>query len=77
MLEDSSLPGLFCGMLKLSIKMPVPVISNVQYGAINHGVNWFFSSMYRPSCLIEAYSSPEKYWLVRVGLLVIHLFNLN
>jgi hypothetical protein len=30
---------------------------------------------YRPSCLIEAYGSPRKYWLVRGGLLANNLFN--
>jgi hypothetical protein len=34
-------------------------------------------SMYRPSRLIGAYGSPEKYCLVCVGLLTTHLFNLN
>jgi hypothetical protein len=33
--------------------------------------------MYFFSRLIEAYGSPEKYWLVRVGLLAADLFNLN
>jgi hypothetical protein len=33
--------------------------------------------MYRPSCLIEAYVRPEKYWLVWAGLLANHLFNFN
>jgi hypothetical protein len=33
--------------------------------------------MYRPSCLIEAYVRPEKYWLVYARLLTNHLFNLN
>jgi hypothetical protein len=33
--------------------------------------------MYRPSCLIEAYGGPEKYWLVCVVLLANYLFNLN
>ncbi len=46
-------------------------------GQVNkHGLKWVFLSMYRPSCLIEAYE-PEKYWLVCVGLLAAHLFNLN
>jgi hypothetical protein len=33
--------------------------------------------MYRPSCLIEAHGSPEKYWLMYVGQLAIHLIKLN
>ncbi len=33
--------------------------------------------MYRPSCLIEAYVRPEKYWLVWAGLEARHLFNFN
>jgi hypothetical protein len=36
-----------------------------------------FFSMYRPSCLIEAYGGPEKYRLVCVGLLVAHVIKLN
>ena len=31
--------------------------------------------MYRPSRLIEAFLSPEKYWLVSFGLLAARLFN--
>jgi hypothetical protein len=31
--------------------------------------------MYRPSCLIEAYTVPEKYWLVSIELLAVYLFN--
>ncbi len=34
-----------------------------QGGAINHGQTCIFS-MYKPSCLIEAYVGPEKNWLV-------------
>jgi hypothetical protein len=33
--------------------------------------------MYMPSCLIEAYGRPEKYWLVWAGLEANHLFNFN
>jgi hypothetical protein len=33
--------------------------------------------MYRPSCLIEAYFRPEKYWVVCGGLLANNLFNSN
>jgi hypothetical protein len=33
--------------------------------------------MYRPFCLIEAYGSPKKYWLVPVGLFAMYLFDLN
>jgi hypothetical protein len=36
-----------------------------------------FFSMYRPSCLIEAYVRPKKYWLVWAGLEANHLFNFN
>ncbi len=39
-------------------------------------LNVFFS-MYRPSCLIEAYARSEKYWLLCGGLLANHLYNLN
>ncbi len=31
--------------------------------------------MYRLSCLIEVYDSTERYWLMCVGLLAVHLFN--
>jgi hypothetical protein len=31
--------------------------------------------MYRPSCLIEAYVRPEKYWLVWAGSLAKYLNN--
>ncbi len=34
-------------------------------------------SIYRPSCLIEAYIRPEKYWLVWAGPLANHPFNFN
>jgi hypothetical protein len=45
-----------------------------QGGAINCGLKSTFS-MYWPSCLIEAHVSPEKFPLVCVGLLAVHLFN--
>jgi hypothetical protein len=48
----------------------------IQGGAVNRGLKRFFS-LYRPSCLIEAYDRPEKYWLVWAGPLASHLFNLN
>ncbi len=37
----------------------------------------FFFSIYRTSCLIEAYGGPKKYWLVCGRLLANHPFNLN
>jgi hypothetical protein len=49
---------------------------DVQGGAVNRGLKRFFS-MYRPSCLIEAYIRPEKYWLVWAEPLANHLFNFN
>jgi hypothetical protein len=49
---------------------------NVQGGAVNRGLKRFFSQ-YRPSCLIEAYDRPEKYWLVWAGSLANHPFNFN
>jgi hypothetical protein len=52
----------------LDIKKIFPVIQN---GAVNHGLK------YRPSCLIEAYFRPEKYWLVCVGLSANQLLNSN
>jgi hypothetical protein len=33
--------------------------------------------MFRPSCLIEAYVRPEKYWLVWAGLEANHLLYSN
>jgi hypothetical protein len=33
--------------------------------------------MYRPSCLIEAYVRPEKYWFLWAGPLAKHPFNFN
>ncbi len=48
----------------------------IQGGAVNRGLKWFFS-MYRPSCLIEAYIRHEKYWLVWAEPLANHLFNFN
>ncbi len=41
------------------------------------GQSWtkMFFSMHRPSCLIEAYVRPEKYWLVWAGPLANHLNN--
>jgi hypothetical protein len=43
------------------------------------GESWTktFISLYRPSCLIEAYDRPEKYLLVWAGPLASHLFNFN
>jgi hypothetical protein len=41
---------------------------------VNRGLKWFFS-MYRPSCLVEAYIRPEKYLLVLAEPLANHLFN--
>ncbi len=35
----------------------------------------FWRALYRPSCLIEAYVRPEKYWLVWAGPLAKHLNN--
>jgi hypothetical protein len=32
---------------------------------------------YRPSCFIEAYDRPEKYWFVLAQPLAKHLFNFN
>jgi hypothetical protein len=43
----------------------------VQGGAVNRGLKRFFS-LYRPSCHIEAYIRPEKYWLVWAGPLANH-----
>jgi hypothetical protein len=43
---------------------------------VNGGLKRFFS-LYGPSCLIEAYDRPEKYWLVWAGPLASHLFNFN
>jgi hypothetical protein len=40
-----------------------PRKGNLQGGAVHHGIKRFFS-MYRSSCLFEAYVWPEKYWLV-------------
>jgi hypothetical protein len=32
---------------------------------------------YWPSCLLEAYGGPEKYWLLCFGLLAAHIYDLN
>jgi hypothetical protein len=40
-------------------------------GAVNRGLKWFFS-LYRPSCLIEAYIRLEKYCFVWAGPLANH-----
>jgi hypothetical protein len=48
----------------------------IQGGAVNHGLKRFYS-LYRPSCLIEAYVRSEKYWLVWAGPLANHPFNFN
>jgi hypothetical protein len=58
------------------LEPPGEGILYIQGGAVNRGLQWFFS-MYRPSCLIEAYGGPEKYRLVCVGLLVAHVIKLN
>jgi hypothetical protein len=39
-------------------------------------LKWFFS-MYRLSCLFEAYVRPEKYWFVWAGPLAKHPYNFN
>ncbi len=49
---------------------------DIQGGAVNEGLKRFFS-VYRPSCLLEAYVRPEKNLLVRAGPLAIHPFNFN
>ncbi len=54
----------------------VPAVRNIQGGAVNRGLKRFFS-LYRPSCLIEAYVRPEKYWLVWAGPLANHPLNFN
>jgi hypothetical protein len=43
------------------------------------GQSWTktFFSMYRPSCLIQAFGGPEKYWLEWAGPLANHPFNFN
>ncbi len=43
----------------------------LQGGAVNRGLKRFFS-LYRPSCHIEAYIRPEKYWLMWAGPLANH-----
>jgi hypothetical protein len=48
----------------------------VQGEVVNRGLKHFFS-MYRPSCLIEAYVRPEKYFFVSAGPLANHPFNFN
>jgi hypothetical protein len=45
-----------------------------QCGAVNRGLKRFFS-LYRPSCLVDAYVRPEKYWFVRARPLANHPFN--
>jgi hypothetical protein len=52
------------------------LMTHIQGGVVNRGLNCFFL-MYRPSCLIEAYVRPEKYWLVWAGLKANHLLNFN
>ncbi len=53
-------------------------IKPIQGGADKNVEENIFFSMYRPSCLIEAYFIPEKkYLLVCTGLFANHLFNLN
>ncbi len=47
------------------------ILSYIQGGAVNHGLKRFFS-LYRPSCHIEAYIRPEKYWMVWAGPLANH-----
>jgi hypothetical protein len=54
----------------------IPDETYILSGAVNRGLKWFFS-LYRPSCLIEAYVMPEKYLLVWAGPLANHLFNFN
>ncbi len=49
--------GLFCSIAN----------NCVQCEAINCGLKCFSSSMFGPSCLLEAYGSPVKYWLLCVG----------
>jgi hypothetical protein len=45
--------------------------AKIQGGAVNRGLKRIFS-LYRPSCLIEAYIRPEKYCFVWAGPLANH-----
>jgi hypothetical protein len=47
---------------------------HVQGGAVNQELKRLFS-LYRPSCFIEAYVRPEKYWMVWAGPLANHPLN--
>jgi hypothetical protein len=49
-----------CRMSEIADKM-LNHDAHLQGGAVNRGLKQFFS-MYRPSCLVEAYVRPEKYW---------------
>jgi hypothetical protein len=49
-------------------------MANIRGGVVNRGLKRFFS-LYRPSCLIEAYVRPEKYWLMWAEPLANHPFN--
>ncbi len=63
-------------LLESSFFLSTERIYMVQGGAVNRGLKRFFS-LYRPSCLIEAYDRLEKYWLVWAGPLASYLFNFN
>jgi hypothetical protein len=74
------IPPLLTWKSLLCVVVRIPVHSGprlaVQGGAVNRGLKRLFS-LYRPSCLIEAYDRPEKYWLVWAGPLASHLFHFN
>jgi hypothetical protein len=61
---------LYTGMRYVTLDQQRDVVI-VQGGAVNRGLKRFFS-LNRPSCHIEAYIRPEKYWLVWAGPLANH-----
>jgi hypothetical protein len=62
--------------INIVYKQYIRYIVYLQGGVVNHGLKRFFS-LYRPSCLIEAYVRPEKYWLAWAGPLANYPFNFN
>jgi hypothetical protein len=48
---------------KMFLKQDTAIFLVIQGGEVNRGLKYFFS-IYRPSCLIEAYIRPEKYCFV-------------
>jgi hypothetical protein len=68
----------FCPpILKVKYHVNIRHLDYTRWGDQSWTKMFFFFSICRHSCLIEAYVRPENVWLVCAGLLANHLFNIN